>query len=161
MPSFDIVCETDLQEVDNMIGNVVREITNRYDFKGSNCTVERAEQTITITADDDYKLGQINELIKTHAVRRQIDPVAFEFKEAERASGNTLRQEIIIKQGIDQENAKKITKEIKASKLKVQASIQGDSLRVNGKKRDDLQEAIAHIKGMGLELPLDFNNFRD
>ena len=161
MPSFDIVSETDLQEVDNVIGNVTREITNRYDFKGSNCSIERAENVITVLADDDYKLGQINELLKGHSTRREVDPRAFDFGKAETASGNTLRQVITIKQGIDQETAKKITKEIKASKMKVQASIQGDSLRVTGKKRDDLQEAIAHVKGMGLELPLDFNNFRD
>lgn len=161
MPSFDIVSETDLQEVDNVIQNVTREITQRYDFKGSSCSIERKEAEITVVADDDYKLGQINDLLKGHATRRNIDPLAFEFAKPETASGNTLRQVVTVKQGVDTETAKKITKEIKASKMKVQASIQGDSVRISGKKRDDLQEAIAMVKGMNLELPLDYTNFRD
>lgn len=161
MPSFDIVSETNLQEVDNMIQNVMREVGTRYDFKGSNCSVERKENEITVLADDDYKLGQINELMKGHAVRRQIDPRAFDFGKAEKATGNSLRQAVKIKQGIDTETAKKITKFVKETKMKVQASIQGDAVRISGKKRDDLQEAMGQVKGMGLELPLSFNNFRD
>lgn len=161
MPSFDIVSETDLQEVDNVIQNVMREVGQRFDFKGSNCTLERKENDITLLADDEYKRDQICQLIKGHATRRQIDPLAFDFGKPEMASGNALRQHITVKQGINQENAKTITKAIKEQKMKVQASIQGDSVRVNGKKRDDLQEAIAMIKGLNLELPLSFQNFRD
>ncbi len=161
MPSFDVVSETDLQEVDNAISNVSREITTRYDFKGSNCSIERNDNVLTLEADDDYKLDQMQQLIKAHATRRKIDPQALEFEKAEKASGNTLRQKVLVKQGVDTETAKKITKEIKASKMKVQAAIQGDSVRITGKKRDDLQEAINLIKGMKLDLPLQYTNFRD
>jgi len=161
MPSFDIVSETDEQEVDNVIQNVSREISQRYDFKGSNCSIERKESEITVVADDDYKLDQMNQLLKGHATRRNIDPLAFDFGKAEVASGNTLRQVVTIKQGIDQENAKKITKAIKESKMKIQASIQGDSVRISGKKRDDLQDAIEMVKGLNIELPLNYENFRD
>lgn len=161
MPSFDIVSETDEQEVDNVIQNVTREITQRYDFKGSNCSIERKDSEITVLADDDYKLDQITQLLKAHATRRDIDPLAFDFGKPEAASGNTLRQVVKIKQGIDQENAKKITKAVKESKMKVQASIQGDSVRISGKKRDDLQDAIEMVKGLNLELPLNYQNFRD
>ena len=161
MPSFDIVSETSLQEVDNMIQNVMREVSTRYDFKGSNCSVERKENALTVLADDDYKLGQINDLLKAHAVRRNVDPRALDFGKPEKATGNSLRQTITIKQGIDSETAKKITKAVKETKMKVQASIQGDAVRISGKKRDDLQDAMAMVKGLGLELPLSFNNFRD
>jgi uncharacterized protein YajQ (UPF0234 family) len=161
MPSFDVESTSDLREVDNAIQNVMREITTRYDFKGSNCSLERKENSITILADDDYKLTAITELLKGHAVRRTLDPRAFDFGKAEKASGNSLRQVVTIKQGVDADNAKAITRGIKDAKMKVQASIQGDTVRITGKKRDDLQEAIAFIKGLNLELPLTFGNFRD
>lgn len=161
MPSFDIVSETDLQEVDNALQNVVREIGTRYDFKGSKCAVERKEQEITITADDEYKRDQIEQMLKAHLTRRKLDAKALEFGKAEPASGNTLRQKVTVKQGVDKDAAKAVIKAIKDSKMKVQASIQGEEIRVTGKKRDDLQEAIALVKSLELELPLQYKNFRD
>jgi cyclic-di-GMP-binding protein len=161
MPSFDIVSETDLAEVDNAIQGVAREIGTRFDFKGSKCTVERKEQLITLLADDDMKLRQMQELLRGYMVRRKLEASALEFKDPQTASGNTLRQEVTIKQGIDQTLAKRIVKEIKDSKLKVQVSIQGDELRVTGKKRDELQEAIAFVRAMKIDQPLQYQNFRD
>lgn len=161
MPSFDIVSETDMQEVDNVLQNVMREVDQRYDFKGSKCSIERNQQEVTVLADDEYKRDQIEQLLKGHCTRRNVEPKALDFGAPEAAGGGGLRQKIIVRQGIDQETAKKIVKEIKAAKLKVQASIQGDSVRVSGKKRDDLQEAIALVKALPLELPLQYINFRD
>lgn len=161
MPSFDIVSETDLAEVDNAIQGVSREIGTRFDFKGSKCTIERKEALITLLADDDMKLRQMQELLRGYMVRRKLEASALEFKDPQTASGNTLRQEVTIKQGIDQILGKRIVKELKDSKLKVQVSIQGDELRVTGKKRDDLQEAIAFVRAMKIEQPLQYQNFRD
>ena len=161
MPSFDIVSKTDMAEVDNAVQGVAREIGTRFDFKGSKCTIERKEALITILADDDMKLRQIQELLKGYMVRRKLDASALEFKEPQKASGNALRQEVVIKQGIDQTLGKRIVKEIKDSKMKVQVSIQGDELRVTGKKKDDLQDTIAFVRGLKIEQPLQFVNFRD
>ncbi len=161
MPSFDIVSKTDMQEVDNAVNSVVREIDNRYDFKGTPCSVERKEQEITIVADSDYKLKAIQDMLKTHFVKRKIEPSALDFGTPEKASGNTLRQIVKVKQGIEQEVAKVIVKALKDSKMKVQASIQGDEIRVSGKKRDDLQEAIGLVRGLSVALPLQYINFRD
>ncbi|WP_119460396.1 YajQ family cyclic di-GMP-binding protein [Rhodospirillaceae bacterium SYSU D60014] len=161
MPSFDIVSKTDLAEVDNALNGMKREIDTRFDFKGSKCSVERKEETITILADDDLKLKQMHELLKGYFVRRKLDPGALEFKDPEKASGNTVRQQVIVKQGIDSTLAKRIVKEIKDRKMKVQAAIQGDELRISGKKRDDLQDAIALVKDMKIEQPLQYVNFRD
>jgi uncharacterized protein YajQ (UPF0234 family) len=161
MPSFDIVSKTDLAEVDNAVQGAVREIGTRFDFKGSKCTIERKEALITILADDDMKLRQIQELLKGYVVRRKLDASALEFKEPQKASGNALRQDVVVKQGIDQTVGKRIVKEIKDSKMKVQVSIQGDELRVSGKKKDDLQDAIAFVRGLKIEQPLQFVNFRD
>jgi uncharacterized protein YajQ (UPF0234 family) len=164
MPSFNIVSKLDLQEVDNAIGVVKREIGNRYDFKNIPWSVEikKKEKEIEINADSEYCLEQIQNSIKGAFVKRSLDPKALEFKEPEKATGKTLRQFAKIKEGIDQENAKKITKAIKQAKLKkVQASIQGEELKVTGNKRDDLQNAIKLVKDMDLPLPLQFVNFRD
>ncbi|HYB54975.1 MAG TPA: YajQ family cyclic di-GMP-binding protein [Alphaproteobacteria bacterium] len=161
MPSFDIVSKCDLNEVDNALANIAREIATRFDFKDSQCRIERQEAVLTLHADDQLKLKQMHELLKGHLVRRKVDPSALEFKDAERASGDRLRQEIVVKQGIDRELAKRLVKELKDSKLKLQVSIQGDELRVSGKKRDDLQEAIALIRGLKIAQPLQFVNFRD
>ncbi|MDA0369434.1 MAG: YajQ family cyclic di-GMP-binding protein [Proteobacteria bacterium] len=161
MPSMDVVSKTDLAEVDNAIQGATREITTRFDFKGSKCTVERTDATILVTADDDLKLKQVDELIRGYLARRKIDGGAFDFGKPEKASGNTIRQTITIKQGVDREVAQKIIKAAKGSKLKVQVAIQGDELRVSGKKRDDLQATIAMIKDLDIELPLQFVNFRD
>jgi uncharacterized protein YajQ (UPF0234 family) len=161
MPSFDIVSKTDLAEIDNAVQGVVREIGTRFDFKGSKCTIERKEALITLLADDDMKLRQMQELLRGYVVRRKLEASALEFKDPQTASGNTLRQEVNVKQGIDQTVGKRIVKEIKDSKLKVQVSIQGDELRVTGKKKDDLQEAIAFVRAMKIEQPLQYQNFRD
>lgn len=161
MPSFDIISKTDLQEVDNALNSMTREISERYDFKGTKFSAERNKEEITIIAEDDYKLKAVHEALKIYLTRRNLDVKCLEFKEPEKASGNTLRQVIKIKQGIETEIAKKITKHIKDSKMKVQASIRGEEVRVEGKKRDDLQEAMAAIKAMNLELPIQFSNFRD
>jgi uncharacterized protein YajQ (UPF0234 family) len=161
MPSFDIVSKTEIAEVDNALEGVRREIGTRYDFKGSKSTLERTENVITIMADDGMRLKHIQELVKGYFVRRKLDPAALEFKDEERAGGDMLRQIVTIKQGIDRELAKTIVKGLKDSKLKVQASIQGDELRITGKKRDDLQEAIALVRGLKIEQPLQYVNFRD
>jgi cyclic-di-GMP-binding protein len=161
MPSFDIVSKTDLAEVDNAVQGVAREISTRFDFKGSHCTITREKEVITIVADDAMKLKQMQELVKGYFVRRKLDPGCLEWKPEEKASGNTLRQAVVVKQGVDKELAKTLVKAIKDSKLKVQVSIQGDELRVTGKKRDDLQETIQHVKSLGIELPLQYVNFRE
>ena len=161
MPSFDIVAKTDLAEVDNAVQNMVREITTRYDFKGSKCTIERKDEALTLNADDDLKLKQMHELLQGHMARRKIEAGVLEYKDPEKAAGQSVRQTVIIKQGIDKDLAKKIVKDLKETKLKVQAAIQGDEVRVTGKARDDLQDAIAAVKAMKTELPLQFVNFRD
>jgi len=161
MPSFDVVSKTDLNEVDNALHNIEREIATRFDFKNSKSKIERQEAVLTLNADDQPKLKQMHELLKAHMVRRKIDPSALDFKDPERASGDMVRQEIVIKQGIDRELAKQLVKAIKDAKLKVQAAIQGDELRISGKKRDDLQEAIALIRTLKIEQPLQFVNFRE
>jgi cyclic-di-GMP-binding protein len=161
MPSFDIVSKTDLPEVDNAIAGVTREISTRFDFKGSISKVERKEGELVIHADDAMKLRQVQELVKGYFVRRKLDPGCLDWKPEEKATGNSVRQQVIIKQGIDRELAKKIVTAIKDSKMKVQTSIQGDELRISGKKRDDLQEAIALVRGLKIEQPLQYLNFRD
>lgn len=161
MPSFDIVSKTNMAEVDNALAGITREVSQRFDFKGAKCSVERKDHAITVLADDDAKLKQMHELLKVYFTRRQVDPKALEFKTVEKASGNSVRQEVIVKEGIEATLAKRLVKEIKDSKIKVQVAIQGDELRVSGKKRDDLQEAIALIKKLDVELPLQFINFRD
>jgi uncharacterized protein YajQ (UPF0234 family) len=161
MPSFDIVSKTDLPEVDNALQGARREIETRYDFKGSNCSIERSGETLTINADDDFKLKQVQELLRGHMAKRKVDTRAFDFQKPEKASGNSLRQTVVIQQGIDRELAQKIVKAVKAAKLKVQVAIQGDELRVSGKKRDDLQDAIALVKDQKIDHPLQYINFRD
>jgi uncharacterized protein YajQ (UPF0234 family) len=161
MPSFDIVSEIDLSEADNAIQNVMREIATRYDFKGSKSTVEFKDAVITINADDDMKLKQMHELLQGHMQKRGIEPGSLDYQKEEPAAGQSVRQKVLLKEGIDKELAKKIVKAIKDSKMKVQVAIQGDELRVTGKKRDDLQEVIAFVKGMKNEQPLQFKNFRD
>jgi hypothetical protein len=161
MPSFDIVAKTDLAEVDNAVQNMVREIGTRYDFKGSKCTISRKDEVLTLNADDDLKLKQMHELLQGHMARRKIEAGVLDYKEPEKAAGQSVRQTVLIRQGIDKELAKKIVKDLKETKMKVQAAIQGDEVRVTGKLRDDLQSAIAAVKAMKTELPLQFVNFRD
>ena len=161
MPSFDIVSRVDFQEIDNAIANALREITNRYDFKGSNTTVERSEKVITIVTDDDLKLSQVNDILISHFVRRKLDPLALGKKDKEKAGGDRIRQTISLVEGIEQDIAKKITSEIKSSKMKIQAKINGNELRIDGKKRDDLQSAMQLIEDLNVGIPVQFINFRD
>ena len=161
MPSFDVISKIDYQEFDNALANCLREINNRYDFKGLNISIERKDKDITTLATDELKLKQVNELLETHLVRRKVDPRVINIKNSEGASGGTVRQISVLKEGISQENAKKIIADIKKLKLKIQVKIQGEELRVDGKKRDDLQEAMAAIKTIDIGLPIEFINFRD
>ncbi len=161
MPSFDIVSKTDMAEVDNAVAGAAREISQRFDFKGSKSSIERKENDIVLLADDDLKLKQVQELLRMYVTRRKLDVSALDFQKEEKAAGAMVRQVVRIKQGIAQETAKKIVKAVKDSKMKVQTAIQGDELRVSGKKRDDLQAAIAFVKTLGIDQPLQFVNFRD
>ncbi|WP_440618573.1 YajQ family cyclic di-GMP-binding protein [Candidatus Pelagibacter sp. HIMB1493] len=161
MPSFDVISKINYQEFDNALANCLREISNRYDFKGLHIAIERKDKSVTTNAPDELKLKQVNELLQTHLVRRKVDPRVLEVKSSEGASGGAIRQVSELKEGISQENAKKVIADIKKLKLKIQVKIQGDELRVDGKKRDDLQEAIAAIKAIDIGLPIDFVNFRD
>ncbi len=161
MPSFDVVSKTDLNEVDNALRNIEREIATRFDFKNSKSRIERLEAVLTVHADDQTKLKQLHELLKAHMVRRKVDPAALEFKDPERASGDMIRQVVVVRQGIDRELAKTLVKEIKDAKLKVQAAIQGDELRVTGKSRDELQAAIALLRAAKVDRPLQYVNFRE
>ncbi len=161
MPSFDIVSKTDLAEIDNALANMAREMSQRYDFKGSQSRIERKEAEITINADDDLKLKQMHELLQGHLARRKIEPGVIDYKAVEKAAGQAVRQKALVRQGIDRELAKRIVKEIKDGKFKVQVTVQGDEVRVTGKKRDDLQAVIQHVKGLSLEQPLQYVNFRD
>ena len=161
MPTFDIVSRTDLAEVDNAVNGVMREISQRFDFKDSKCSVQRTETKLTILADDDMKLRQVHELLATYLTRRKVDTKALDYKTPERATGDTLRQTAEVRQGVDRDLSAKIVKAIKASKLKAQVAVQGDEVRITGKKRDDLQEVIALVKEMDVDQPLQYVNFRD
>ena len=161
MPSFDVISKINYQEFDNALANCLREISNRYDFKGLTITIERKDKNITTVAPDELKLKQVNELLQTHLVRRKVDPRVIEIKNSEGASGGSIRQVSELKEGINQENAKKIIADIKKLKLKIQIKIQGDELRVDGKKKDDLQEAMGAIRAINIGLPINFINFRD
>ena len=161
MPSFDIVSEADMAEVDNAIQNVMREISVRYDFKGSKSSVESSDGAIKVFADDDLKLKQLHEILRGNLHKRGIEPGQLDYQKVEPAAGQSVRQSILVKDGIDKEMGKKIVKDIKSAKMKVQVAIQGDTLRVTGKKRDDLQSTIQFVKDMGLEQPVQFKNFRD
>ena len=161
MPSFDIISKINYQEFDNALANCLREINNRYDFKGLNISIERKNKDITTLATDELKLKQVNELLETHLIRRKVDPRVLNIKNSEGASGGTIRQISELKEGISQENAKKIIGNLKKIKLKIQVKIQGEELRVDGKKRDDLQGAMAAIKTIDIGLPIEFINFRD
>ena len=161
MPSFDVVSRLEFQEIDNAIANSMKEISQRYDFKGSNSKIERNEQIITLTTEDELKAKQAVDLLTSHIIKRKIDPKAIKLKNSESASGNSIRQTYDLIEGIDQEIGKKITILVKSSKLKVQAKIQGNELRISGGKRDDLQQIIQQIKELNLDIPLQFVNLRD
>ena len=161
VPSFDIVSRIDLAEVDNAVAGIEREIATRFDFKGSKCTLERHEGELVLVADDDLKLKQLHELLKVHLTRRKVEPGALDYQKPEKAAGNTLRQAITLRQGIDAALARQLVRDIKDSKVKVQVAVQGGELRVTGKKRDDLQAAIALVRGRKIEQPLQYVNFRE
>ena len=161
MPSFDVVSSPDIQEIDNAINNTKREVDNRFDFKNTNSSIERSDFSITIETTDNTKLSQFNDILKNNIVRRKIDPKFIHVKSTETASGNRVRQFIDILNGISKEDAKKITNLVKTSKAKVQASINGDEVRITGKKRDDLQSMIELLKTSDIKITLQFQNFRD
>lgn len=159
MPSFDIVSELDKHEVTNAAENAAKELERRYDLRDK-ASLEHADKKITITAEADFMLEQVLEIIRLSLVKRKIDIQCMETAEPY-ASGKVIKQEVTLREGIDKELAKKIVSIIKESKIKVQAAIQGEQVRVSGKKRDDLQEVMALLRGQSLGMPLQFTNFRD
>ena len=161
MPSFDVVSRLDHQEIDNAIGNATREITTRYDFKGSNTSIEKKDNSIVVLTDDEMKAGQINDMLVTHFVRRKVDPLCLKKKELEKAGGNKIKQIYDLIEGIDQSICKKLIADVKSSKIKVQVKINGNELRVDGKKKDDLQSVIQLIESSNIGIPIQFINFRD
>ncbi|ALI08628.1 MULTISPECIES: YajQ family cyclic di-GMP-binding protein [Pseudomonas] len=161
MPSFDVVSELDKHEVTNAVENAVKELDRRYDLKGKGSfEFKEKDLTVNLTAEAEFQLEAMIEILKLALVKRKIDVQCLEVKDAY-ASGKLMKQEAVLKEGIDKELAKKIVAHIKDAKLKVQAAIQGEQVRVTGKKRDDLQEAIAALRGKEFGMPLQFNNFRD
>ncbi|MBV4522755.1 YajQ family cyclic di-GMP-binding protein [Pseudomonas sp. SWRI74] len=161
MPSFDVVSELDKHEVTNAVENAVKELDRRYDLKGKGSfEFKEKDLTVNLTAEADFQLEAMIEILKLALVKRKIDVQCLEVKDAF-ASGKLMKQEAVLKEGIDKELAKKIVAHVKDAKLKVQAAIQGEQVRITGKKRDDLQEAIAALRGKEFGMPLQFNNFRD
>lgn len=161
MPSFDVVSEINMSEVDNAIDQALREITQRFDFKGSNTSVVREKNELTIESADDYKVTASVDVLQTKLVKRGVSLKSIEFHKIETAGGGRARQKATIHEGLDAPDCKEIVKQIKDWKLKVQASIQGDLVRITGKKRDDLQDVIAKLKELDYKRPLSYINFRD
>lgn len=161
MPSFDVVSQVDLQEIDNAVNQTRKEVAQRYDFKGSDTLIEHEATEIRVTSSDDYKVKAVVEVLQGKAAKRQIPLKAFVYGKIEPAYGGRAKQVVTVQQGIATEKARQIVKVIKDAKLKVQAQIQADQVRVSGKSRDDLQQAIALLKQQDLDLPLQFINFRD
>jgi len=161
MPSFDIVSEIDWQEVKNAVNMSNKEITNRYDFKGSDARIEEADPKLTLHADDSFKVSQVMDVLLLKLSKRGIDVNALDKAAVKTSATGKSMQEVTVLQGVDTDRAKKIVKLIKAEKLKVQAAIQGEQVRVTGKKRDDLQQVMAFLKEQKLGIPLQFTNFRD
>ena len=161
MPSFDIVSQVDRQEVKNAVEQTNKEISNRFDFKGSDARVEQAELGLTVYADDEFKLGQVLDVLRSRLAKRNVDVRALEAGALEKISGDKVKRPVTVKVGVPQEKAKQIQKLIKDSKLKVAASIQGDLVRVSGGKKDDLQAVIQLVRKSGTDLPLQYINFRD
>jgi uncharacterized protein YajQ (UPF0234 family) len=161
MPSFDVVCEPDMVEVKNGLEQANKEISTRFDFKGSDARVELKDQELTMYADDDFKLAQVKDVLLNKMTKRQVDVRFLKDGKKDKISGDKVKQVIEIQKGIQGDLAKKIVRIIKDSKIKVQASIQGDAVRVTGTKRDDLQNTMAMLRKDVSEAPLNFNNFRD
>jgi hypothetical protein len=160
MPSFDVVSEVNLHELANAVDQANREIANRFDFKGSDARVEDSDGVLTLHGQNEFQLRQMLDILHKKLVKRGVDIDSLEEGKVEE-SGNRARQALNVRQGIDQETARKIVKLVKDARLKLQASVQGDQVRISGKKRDDLQQAIAAIREAKLALPLQFINFRD
>ena len=161
MPSFDIVSQVNQQEVKNALEQANKEIQNRYDFKGSDARIEQDELALTVYADDEFKLGQVMDVLRGRLAKRGVDARSLEPGTVEKISGDKVKQPVKVKSGIEQEKAKSIVKLIKDHKLKVAGSIQGDAVRVSGAKKDDLQAAIQLVRSSVTDLPLQFINFRD
>jgi uncharacterized protein YajQ (UPF0234 family) len=158
--SFDIVSEINMQEMDNAVNQAVKELTSRFDFKGSKSSIELSGKEIILVSDDEGKLKSVVDILESKVIKRGISLKSLDYQKIEPAAGGTVRQVVKIKQGIDQENAKKIVKLIKDSKIKVQAAVQGDQVRVSGKSRDDLQAVIQMLKNTDLPIALQFTNYR-
>jgi uncharacterized protein YajQ (UPF0234 family) len=161
MPSFDIVSEVNDVELRNALEQANREISTRFDFKGSDARIEHKDKTLTLYADDEFKLKQVTDVLMGKLAKRSIDVRSLDFGTPEKMSGDKLKQVVTVKVGVEQELGKRIVKMLKDSKLKVQGSIQGDTVRVSGAKKDALQEAIALVRKSVTDFPLQFNNFRD
>ena len=161
MPSFDVMSEASLVEVRNALDQANKEIGNRFDFKGSNARIEQKERELTAFADDDFKLDQVRDVLVSKFAKRNVDVRFLEHGDIQKISGDKVKQVITIKHGVSGDLAKKIVRLVKDSKIKVQASIQGDTVRITGAKRDDLQAAIALLKKEVTEVPLSFDNVRD
>ena len=161
MPSFDIVSEVDWQEVRNAVDQANREISNRFDFKGSDARVEESDPELTLFGDDEYKVGQVMDILGLKLSKRGIDLACLDKGKVRESPTGKAVQVVTVRQGVDTELARKIVKLVKSQKLKTQAAIQGNQVRVSGKKRDDLQQTIAMIKEQELDLPLQYTNFRD
>ena len=161
MPSFDIVSQVDPQEVKNALEQANKEIQNRYDFKGSDARIEQAELVLNVFADDEFKLGQVLDVLRTRLSKRNVDVRCLELGGIEKISGDKVKRAVTVKTGVPQEKGKLIQKFMKDAKLKVAASIQGDAVRVSGGKKDDLQAAIQLVRKSVTDMPLQFINFRD
>jgi len=161
MPSFDVVSEADMVEVKNAVDQANKEISTRFDFKGSDARVEQKERELTGFADSEFQLSQLRDVLTGRLTKRNVDVRFLDDGKIEKIGGDKVKQVIKIKNGIESDAAKKIVKTIKESKMKVQASIQGDAVRITGAKRDDLQAAMALLRKEIADLPLEFNNFRD
>ena len=161
MPSFDTVCEADVVEVKNAVDNTAKEIATRFDFKGTSAAIELKDKDITLIGDSDFQLQQIDDVLRNKLAKRNVDVRFLDKGDVQKMGGDKVKQVVKVREGIATEDAKKIQRLIKDSKLKVQAAIQGESVRVTGAKRDDLQAAMALIKKEMVDLPLSFDNFRD
>lgn len=161
MPSFDIVSELDKPEIKNAVEQANKEVSNRFDFKGSDARIEQAELVLTIFADDDFKLDQVQEVLNAKLIKRGVDIRCMELGKVEKVSGNKVKRITTLKSGLETELSKKIVRLLKDSKMKVTASIQGESVRVSGAKRDILQDAIALVRKSITDFPLQYQNFRD
>jgi cyclic-di-GMP-binding protein len=161
MPSFDVVCRVDLQEVDNAVNQTLRDVATRFDFKGVETTLRRDDHVLNLHSADDFKVKAVGEILREKLAKRDVPAKAMTFGEIEPAAGGTAKQTVSLQQGIPVERAREMVKLIKSSKLKVQAAIQGDQLRVSGKKRDDLQAVMKLLRDADYDLAMQFVNFRD